>query len=59
MHAANTGCPTLFAFGAARRNLEAAGYPHVQVRVADGAAHGYMGREEELFETGLSWLSGL
>lgn len=74
-HAANTGYPTLFIFGseecavggpqelpvcgAARRSLEAAGYPHVQVREIDGANHGYAGREEDLFETMLSWLSAL
>ena len=74
-HAANTGCPTLFIFGsqecavggpqelpvcgAARRSLEAAGYPHVQIREIGGANHGYAGREEVLFETMLSWLSAL
>ena len=75
MHAANTGCPTLFIFGseecavggpqelpvcgAARRGLEAVGYPHVQVSEIDGANHGYMGCEGELFETMFFWLSGL
>lgn len=75
VHAENTGCPTLFIFGseecavggpqelpvcgAARRSLEAAGYSHVRVREIDGANHGYAGREEELFETMLSWLSAL
>ncbi len=75
MHAANTGCPTLFIFGseecavggpqelpvcgAARRGVGAAGYSHVRVSEIDGANHGYMGREEELFETMFSWLSGL
>ena len=75
MHAANTGCPTLFIFGseecavggsqelpvcgAARRSLESAGYSHVRVREIDGASHGYTGREEVLFETMLSWLSTL
>ena len=75
IHAANTGCPTLFIFGAeecavggpqelpvcgaARRGLEAAGYSHVQVSEIDGANHGYMGREGELFETMFFWLSGL
>ena len=59
-HAENTGCPTLFIYGAeecavggpqelpvcgaARRSLEAAEYPHVQLRVIQGAAHGYMAR---------------
>jgi len=75
MHAANTGCPTLFIFGseecavggsqelpvcgAARRSLESAGYSHVRVREIDGASHGYTGREDKLFETMLSWLSML
>ena len=75
MHAANTGCPTLFIFGseecavggpeelpvcgAARRGLGAAGHSHVQVSEIDGANHGYIGREGELFETMFSWLSGL
>ena len=74
-HAANTGCPTLFIFGAeecavggpqeipvcgaARRGLEAAGYSHVQVGEIKGANHGYMGREGELFETMFFWLGGL
>ena len=74
-HAANTGCPTLFIFGseecavggsqelpvcgAARRSLGATGYSHVQVIEIDGANHGYIGREDELFETMLSWLSEL
>ena len=75
MHAANTGCPTLFIFGseecavggpeelpvcgAARHGLGTAGHSHVQVREIDGANHGYIGREGELFETMFSWLSGL
>ena len=74
-HAENTGCPTLFIFGAeecavggpqelpvcgaARRSLEAAAYPHVQLRVIEGAAHGYAAREQELFNTMLAWLSKL
>ena len=75
MHAANTSCPTLFIFGseecavggpeelpvcgAARHGLGTAGYSHVQVREIDGANHGYIGGEGELFETMFSWLSGL
>ena len=75
MHAANTGCPTLFIFGseecavggpqelsvcgAARRGLGAASHSHVQVSEIDGANHGYMRREGVLFETMFSWLSGL
>lgn len=75
VHAANTGCPTLYIFGseecdaggaqelpvcgAARRRLEAAGYAHVQVKVVDGAAHGYADREAELFETMITWLNKL
>ena len=71
-HAANTGCPTYFIFGseecavggpqelpacgAARRSLEAAGYPHVKVSVIDGANHGYVDCQEELFEAMFSWL---
>ena len=74
-HAANTGCPTRFIFGAeecavggpeelpvcgaARRSLGAAGYPHVEVSEIDGANHGYAGRERELFEMMFSWLNGL
>ena len=74
-HAVNTGCPTLFIFGseecavggpqelpvcgAARRGLAAAGYPHIAVVEIDGANHGYMGREVELFETMFAWICGL
>ncbi len=74
-HAASTGCPTLFIFGseectvggpqelpvcgAARRGLGAADYPHVKVVEIDGANHGYMGREVELFETMFAWICGL
>jgi dienelactone hydrolase len=72
--AGNTACPTLFVFGseecapgphqlplcgAARRGLEAAGYPNVQVKVIQGANHAYAGRERELLETVFSWLRGL
>ncbi len=75
MHAANTGVPTHFIFGgeecavggpqelpvcgAARRSVAAAGYPHVRVTEIEGANHGYAGREEQLFQTMFSWLSGL
>ena len=75
MHAANTGCPTLFIFGseecavggpqelpvcgAARRGLKTASYSHVQVSEIDGANHGYMGHEGELFEMMFSWLTRL
>lgn len=74
-HAANTGCPTLFIFGseecavgghqelpvcgAARRSLEAAGYAHVSVTEIQGANHGYTSREDDLFETMLSWFGSL
>ena len=74
-HAANTGVPTHFIFGgeecaiggpqelpvcgAARRSVAAAGYPHVQVTEIEGANHGYVGREEQLFQTMFTWLSGL
>ena len=73
--AANTGCTTLFIFGseecavggpqelpvcgAAQRSLRDAAYPHVRVTEIDGANHGYMGRERELFEAMTSWLSRL
>ena len=72
-HAANTGVPTHFIFGGeecaiggpqelpvcgrARRSVAAAGYPHVQVTEIEGANHGYVGREEELFQTMFTWLS--
>ena len=75
MHAANTGVPTQFIFGgeecaiggpqelpvcgAARRGIAAAGYPHVQVTEIEGANHGYVGREEQLFDTMFAFLSGL
>ena len=74
-HAADTDCPTLFIFGseecavggsqelpvcgAARRSLAAAAYSHVQVIEIEGANHGYIGREDELFETMRSWISDL
>ena len=74
-HAENTRCPTLFIFGseecavggaqelpvcgAARRGLGAAGYPDVKVVEIDGANHGYMGREVELFETMFTWICSL
>ena len=75
MHAANTGVPTHYIFGgeecaiggpqelpvcgAARRSVAAAGYSHVQVTEIEGANHGYVGREEQLFQTMFSWLSSL
>ena len=75
VHAANTGCPTRYIFGAeecavggeqelpvcgaARRSLAAAGYPHVVVSEIEGANHGYMGRERELFDTMYGWLASL
>ena len=74
-HAANAGCPSLFIFGseecavggsqelpvcgAARRSLGAAGYPHVTIVEIDGANHGYIGRESELFETMFAWICSL
>ena len=74
-HGANTGCPTLFIFGseecavggqqelpvcgAARRSLGAAGYSHVDVVEIYGANHGYLEREQQLFETMYSWIGGL
>ncbi len=75
VHAANTGRPTHFIFGAeecsiggpdelpvcgaAQRSLSAAGYPHVEISVIDGANHGYAGREEQLFQTIFTWLRSL
>ncbi len=74
-HAANTGCPTLFVFGseesavggpeeipvcgAAQRSLRSAAYSHAQVNEIAGANHGYMDREEELFDTMLRWLKDI
>ena len=74
-HAENIGCPTLYIFGAeecnvggpqelpvcgaAMRRLVAAEYPHVKVKVVEGAAHGYADREAELFDEMISWLSEL
>ena len=69
-HAAKTGCPTLFIFGAeecdgpqeepsagvAMRRLRKAEYAHVSVEVIDGANHAYAGREVTLFETIRDWL---
>jgi alpha-beta hydrolase superfamily lysophospholipase len=64
-HATETGCPTLFVFGAeecagpqaeptagvAMRRLRAANYAHVMVDVIEGANHAYAGREVALFES--------
>ncbi len=74
-HGAETGCPTLFVFGseetavggeqeipvcgAARRSLQRVRYSHTQVRVIDGANHGYAGRESELLDAMLEWVRGL
>lgn len=69
-HAADMGCPTLFVFGseecagpqelplcgAAMRQLTDAAYPGVQVKVIDGANHGYADRDMQLFETIHSWM---
>jgi pimeloyl-ACP methyl ester carboxylesterase len=71
--AADTGCPTLFVFGAAEcagpqelplcgaamRRLTAAGYAHVTVEVIDSANHDYEGREIELCECIRAWLTSL
>jgi hypothetical protein len=70
-HAAHTGCPTLFVFGAeecrgpqelplcgaAMRRLKAAAYDHVTVEVIDGANHGYENRERALFDTIMQWMA--
>jgi hypothetical protein len=72
-HAAETGCPTLFVFGAeecagpqaeplagvAMRRLRAADFAHVTVDVIEGANHGYAGREVALFESIWGWLVAL
>jgi len=69
--AADTGCPTLFVFGAeecrgpqelplcgaAMRRLRETAYTHVTVEVIDGANHGYEHRELALFETIMTWLA--
>ena len=73
VHAANTGCPTLFVFGseecsgpqelpvcgAAMRRLRTEGYPHVRVQVVEGANQGYQDRETRLFETISEWLEAV
>jgi pimeloyl-ACP methyl ester carboxylesterase len=70
---AETGCPTLFVFGAeecagpqemplcgnAMKRLKAAAYAHVTVEVIDGANHGYEGQEVALFERIRGWLASL
>ncbi|WP_218673929.1 alpha/beta hydrolase, partial [Candidatus Entotheonella palauensis] len=72
-HAAETGCPTLFVFGAeecagpqveptaglAMRQLRAADFAHVTVDVIEGANHAYAGREVALFESIWGWLAAL
>lgn len=72
-HAAETGCPTLFVFGAeecaglqveplagvAMRWLRAADLAHVTVDVIEGANHAYAGREAALFESIWGWLTAL
>jgi dienelactone hydrolase len=72
-HAAATGCPTLFVFGAeecagpqveplagvAMRRLRATNYVHVTVDVIEGANHAYAGREVALFESIWGWLVAL
>ena len=39
------------------RSLRRADYPHVTVKVVDGATHGYVDRELQLFETIRNWLA--
>ncbi len=72
-HAAETGCPTLFIFGAeecagpqvepsagvAMRRLRSANYAHVSVDVIAGANHAYVGRKLALFESIRDWLVAL
>jgi dienelactone hydrolase len=71
--AADTGCPTLFVFGAeecagpqelpicgaAVWRLRDAAYAHVTIAVVEGANHGYEGRAVELFEVIRDWLGAL
>ena len=72
--AAEINCPALFVFGslecghgperlpvcgAAMRSLRLQDYQDVTVEVIDGATHGYLDREIELFQTMIEWLSGL
>ena len=45
--------------GAAMRSLRQADYPHVTVEVIDGANHGYVGRDLQLFETIRRWLASM
>ena len=45
--------------GAAMRSLRRANYPATTVEVIEGATHGYVDREIELFETISNWLSRL
>ena len=45
--------------GAAMRSLRRASYPDIVVEVIEGATHGYVDREIELFETIYGWLSDL
>lgn len=70
-HAERTQCSTLFVFGseecsgpqelpacgAARLSLEAKKFSHTGVTIIDGADHGYVGREQKLYETILDFLS--
>ena len=41
------------------RSLRRADYPHVTVEVIDGATHGYMDRDLQLFETIRNWLASI
>ena len=72
--AAELNCPALFVFGslecgdgpdrlpvcgAAMRGLRRANHPHTTARVIDGATHGYVDRDMQLYETILEWLEAL
>ena len=74
-HAFNTVVPTLFVFGeeecriggeeelpvcgAAQRGLLESAYPHVVIKVVEGANHGYKGRVDEMACEVFTWLESL
>ena len=72
--AAELNCSALFIFGAlecgdgpdrlpvcgaAMRGLRSAAYPRATVRVIEGATHGYLNRDVQLFQTIIQWLEAL
>jgi hypothetical protein len=74
-HAFNTAVPTLFIFGseecrvggdqelpvcgAAKRGLVEAAYPHVTIKVVEGANHGYKARINEMVYEVCNWFESL